>query len=289
MKISRMSMQLTCAFAVATAGSAFFACSSSSTNGAGGGGSPTTGTTSTGTTTTTTGTTSATTGTASATTGTTSAVTGTTTTSAATGTTTTSSSSGSTSSSGGTDGGTDGSADGGGPNVNYTFDTTTQGWVINNFAAAGNVDTIDGGVPPTLTWDSTVGNPSPGSLKLTATFTAYNQTVDAILNFPAAVDLTGKIVHAKVMTTSGTFTGFAVVHGSSTSAFVYQNGTFNAPSLGTWKDFVFDLSTATATGWDSTKVEQIGVQFGTGSPQGDAAVTFDTPQAVVFQIDTVTD
>jgi len=60
-------------------------------------------------------------------------------------------------------------------------------------------------VAPTLTVDSAVGSPSPGSLKMTATFTDYNQYVDAIINLSPVINLTGKTLHASLQLTSGTF------------------------------------------------------------------------------------
>jgi hypothetical protein len=198
--------------------------------------------------------------------------------------------------SGGSGTGGKGGADAGStPLVNYTFDTATQGWILNNFEQAGNLDAqgvldggmLDGGVVPTLTLDSSVGNPSPGALKVTATFTDYNQYIDSIINL-TSVDLTGKTLHAKVMLMSGTFPGFAVIHASSTSTYIYDAKGYAGLTAGTWTDLTFDLSTATATGWTPAQIVQVGIQVGSGSPP-DAGVKLPAPLAVVLYIDTVTD
>src|SRR5262249_23618192 len=103
------------------------------------------------------------------------------------------------------DGATDGNADGATAHlVSYTFDgTTTDGWMINNFAQTGNIGAPDAGTGISLTLDSAAGDPA-GSLSMSGTFTNYNQTLDAIVNFATAKDLTGKTLHARVKLDSGT-------------------------------------------------------------------------------------
>jgi hypothetical protein len=179
--------------------------------------------------------------------------------------------------------------------INYTFDTAIQGWVLNNFPQAGNLDgpdaldggMLDGGVVPTLTFDSAAGNPSPGSLKVTATFTDYNQYIDPIVNF-SSMDLTGKTLHAKVMLMSGTWPGYAVIHASSTNTYIYDAKGYGGLTAGTWTDLTFDLSTATSTGFTAAQIVQIGIQVGTGAPP-DAGVKLPAPIPVVLNIDTVID
>ncbi len=195
----------------------------------------------------------------------------------------------------GTGGGAGGADAGTALAVNYTFTTATQGWVLNTFEQTGNLAAqgaldggmLDGGVVPTLAFDSTTGSPSPGSLKITATFTDYNQYIDGIANI-TSVDLTGKTLHAKVMLMSGTWPGYAVIHASSTSTYIYDAKGYGGLTAGTWTDLAFDLSTATATGWMASQVVQIGIQVGTGAPP-DAGVKLPAPIPVVLYIDTVTD
>jgi hypothetical protein len=186
---------------------------------------------------------------------------------------------------------TDGS--GGGPTVppgiSDTFDSSTQGFTLNNYADPGatNLGSPTSGSTPTAIFDGVNGDPDPGSLEVTATFTAYNQYVDAIVGVSPAADLTGKILHAKVMLTQGAFTGGVQLHASTTATYVYGAGAFTALTLGQWTDLTLDLSTPTAAGWDPTQVVQVGVEFSTGSGQDGGALP--APVNAIFNIDTITE
>jgi hypothetical protein len=173
--------------------------------------------------------------------------------------------------------------------VSYTFDTGLGGWFLNTYSEPPNLvaNPPDGGAAPIASFDGTVGNPDPGSLKVTATFTSYNHYVDPIINF-TAVNASGKTLHAKAMLASGAFMGFAVLH-ASTGAYVYGAGTYVGLTAGAWTDLTFDLSTITSAGWDPTMLVQVGVQFGYGNPPTGANQDFDTPVDAVFYVDTVTD
>ena len=198
---------------------------------------------------------------------------------------------GSSTGSGGTGSGGSGPTDAGSPpTIAYTFDTTTQGFSLNNFVpAAGttNLAAPDSGSAPVMAWDGTAGNPSPGSLKVTATFTGYRQLVDAIVAPMPPLNLTGKTLHAKVRLVSGNFTGGAILHVGTTSAFAYGAGAYTTLADGTWKDLTFNLSNSTAAGWDPSMVVQIGIQFYSGDPP--EAGSFPGPIDAVFQIDSITD
>jgi hypothetical protein len=217
--------------------------------------------------------------------------------------------SGGTTGNGGAGGSSSGNGGAGGSvvhKVNYTFDTSAQGWMLNTYFEPANLGGVappsDGGAtdaststdagtttPPTVTFDSTMGNPSPGSLKVTATYTAYNQYVDALINPSPAIDLTGATLHVKVMLVSVSntaWTGGVQIH-ASTGAFVYGNPTGMALTTpGVWVDVPFDLSIVGAAGWDPSMVVQFGVQFYSGSAPTTPA-TF--PISAVFAIDTFTD
>jgi hypothetical protein len=131
-----------------------------------------------------------------------------------------------------------------------------------------------------------VGNPAPGSLKLTATFTDYDQIVDVVSQISPLANLTGKTVHVKVRLDSGAFNGFAQIHGSSTTNYVYASGSASGLTAGTtWTDLTLDPAAAhTANAaFDATQLIQLGVQFGTGSrPDGGI---FAGPITAVFHID----
>jgi hypothetical protein len=212
---------------------------------------------------------------------------------------------------GGGGGSTTGAGGGGGApvthKVNYTFDSSAQGWVLNTYYEPANLGGVpppsDGGVtdastatdagaattPPTVAFNADDGNPNPGCLKVTATYTAYNQYVDAYINPSPAIDLTGATLHVKVRlvsVSSSAWTGGVQIH-ASTGAFVYGNPTGMALTTpGTWVDVPFDLSIVGAAGWDPSMVVQFGVQFYSGSAPTTPA-TF--PIDAVFEIDTFTD
>src|SRR5262245_38506668 len=68
----------------------------------------------------------------------------------------------------------------------YLYGTGVEGWVLNNYADGSRINLADparGASPaPTLVQDPSVGNPDPGSLKVTAHFTDWKQYADAIIN-----------------------------------------------------------------------------------------------------------
>ena len=194
--------------------------------------------------------------------------------------------------------------------LSYTFDSGLQTWALstfpepaprNNLAGiyttdAGTDAAVDGGTGtggPTLEFDSVVGSPA-GSLKVTATFTAYGQYVDPVVNIDLpGLDLSGKIVHAKLQLTSGAFTGGAQLHISTGADFgAYGKGDFPQIVLGTWLNATIDLGTAMASNppavLNPAVVMQVGVQIfsSNGMPAG---TPLTAPETVVFNIDTITD
>src|SRR3954468_16435785 len=92
--------------------------------------------------------------------------------------------------------------DAGNPALKFTWDTgnsSAELFDIDTFATVSPVNLGapgDGGTAPTLMFDSQVGMPVPGSLKLTVTFTDYNQTVTIRHVFPnsGTAKLAGKTV-----------------------------------------------------------------------------------------------
>jgi hypothetical protein len=185
--------------------------------------------------------------------------------------------------------------DAGPPLVDYTFDTTLQGFVLDDYVDPDTVNlfaTYPGGtgtVKPSLTFDGTDGSPAAGSLKVTVTFTAYNQYVDVIIDPSPVLNLTGKTLHARLRLTSGAFAGGAQFHVSTGADFaVYVASPFPPPTPGVWVDGALDLSSVTAAEFDPTMVAQIGVQlFSGGGP--DSGAYPDANMPVVFNIDTITD
>jgi hypothetical protein len=183
---------------------------------------------------------------------------------------------------------TDGSGLPPAPPLNLTFDTSLQGFSLSDSSFVFP----DGGAAPALTFDSTEGDPA-GSAKLVIPFNSYNQQVDTQINLSPTINLTGKTIHAMVKLDSGTFTGgYLQLHASGPDYSHYAQatgaGAINAATLGTgqWVDLTMPLSAVTTTGFDATKILQVGIQFGTGSgPEGGAFPT--TTQPVTFHIDSI--
>jgi hypothetical protein len=187
-----------------------------------------------------------------------------------------------------------------------SFPTDKQGWSLStyvdtnylNLGAASDPDSgvsLDGGMVPTLDFNASDGNPDPGSLSLTVTFSGFKQYVDPNVNLPTPVDLTNRIVHARIRLVSGTFpAGGVQFHVSSgltaPNSYVYVSAPFvNASSLtvGNWITINLDTSTVTPTDgrvFDPSQIVQVGIQFTTGDPYEGGTVSFGQ---AVFEIDTV--
>jgi len=175
--------------------------------------------------------------------------------------------------------------------VAYDFDIATEGFDLNRYVSTtqSNLAAPGSGTTPTVTFDSTDGNPSPGSLKVSATFSGFKQFIDVTANPSPSLNLAGKVLHAKVRLTSGTFEAGAgaTLHASTGTGFVYGAGPYTPLSFGVWTDLVLDLSTVTTPGFDATQVVQLGVQFYSGDPP--EAGAFAGPNSVVFHIDSITE
>jgi len=212
---------------------------------------------------------------------------------------------------GGSAGGGVGGAGGGGGTtlshkVDHEFATGLEMFALNDYADPNHVNlagkyatdggtdaaATDGGAAagPKLEFDSAVGSPSPGSMKITVTYTNYDQYVDVVINPSPLLDLSGgRTLHAMVMLDSGAVgSTFGVqLHASTGANFgSYGMSTFTSLTAGTWTPLTVDLSQVTSAGWDASMVAQIGVQFSTGTA---AATAFPGPVTAVLHVDTITD
>jgi len=188
-----------------------------------------------------------------------------------------------------TDGGTTNAA------LWYTFDTTKQGWALGT-SGTGNIASVEGGTPPALSWDSAVGDPNNGSLKVTGTFTNYNQLLQVNSGIISpALDLTGKTVHVWVRLDSGGagtgFSGGVQLQFLSTPGaynFGQNNSQYVTLTAGTWTEITADMTAVHSmyASFDPSQVIQVQVQFVTGGQPEGGTFTTTTP---VFHIDTVTD
>jgi hypothetical protein len=176
----------------------------------------------------------------------------------------------------------------------FTFDKDTQGFGFNTFnpSAGGNVDDIDGGTKPTLTWDNTVGSPGStptGSLKLDVTFTDYNQFVLLSSGTKPWINGTGKTAQVWILLDAvdggHQFAGGIQLEASSGTSFAGASGAYTTLTAGTWKEVTLPLTAAGS--FDPAQLIQFSINFTTGSkPDGG---TFSGPVHAIFHIDTLSD
>jgi hypothetical protein len=195
--------------------------------------------------------------------------------------------------------------------VAFNFDSTIQGWSLNNFAdtnsrnlgatyatdgGGADAQVFDGGVvtAPTLTFDSALGDPLPGSLKVTATFTDCGQYVDATVILNPTVNLTGKTLHGRLQVTSGNFSGGAQLHlqtGADYGAYTSADFTLGVPAT-SFGAAALDLTTAvsvTPEPLDLTLSIQVGIQIFSGSACTALLPYPNAGEPVTFNLDTITD
>ena len=130
-------------------------------------------------------------------------------------------------------GGSGGGAGGSGgsavvPRYADTFDTDKEMWTLStyvdtnykNLGAASDPDSgvsLDGGMVPTLEWSGACGDPSPGCLKLTVTFSGFKEYVDPQVNVatdgPAAIALMSRfgLVTAGISTAASSVNSTSIV------------------------------------------------------------------------------
>ena len=135
----------------------------------------------------------------------------------------------------------------------------------------GNEDSLDGGVAPTLGFDSTAGSPTPGSLKVTVPFSGPNQYVD-VQSYVFAVpqDWSGHTLHVRLKVDEGsTFRGFAQLYVDTGVSYVPADSNVNLAPGSQWQDIAMDLShpmTADPSGrFNPKQVVVYGLQLNSGS------------------------
>jgi hypothetical protein len=173
--------------------------------------------------------------------------------------------------------------------VEFLFDHSTQGWGFNAFNSPppSNIFVQPGGAPPSISLDSSDGNPAPGALRVTAPFTALDQFVDAIVGVSQpGLNLSGQQLHVMVKLVSGTFGGLQF-HASSGASFAFTAAPFvGSLPLGQWVPITLDLTSGTSPDFDPSQVVQIGVQFFSGFSNNGG--TFVNTGDTVVEIDTLT-
>jgi hypothetical protein len=194
--------------------------------------------------------------------------------------------------SGGTSGGSGGTS-GGTPAMGAivgsplaTFDSTTDGFVLNSYHDTGSKNLGDpnsGASPaPTLMLDAADGNPSAGSLVVTAPFSGANQYVDiqntSKFGTASPKNLTGGKMHVRIrVDAGGSFGGIAEPYVITTAGFVFGGTSTNFAKNNNWQEFVVNLDSPghPDSGYDASKVVIFGVQLSSGSAGGSQGpVTF---------------
>ena len=184
----------------------------------------------------------------------------------------------------------------------FTTANSLSGFTLNDYPDTASFNlaatyTVDGGADggtapqPTLEWDGTDGNPDPGALKVTVTYTDYRQYVDVIKQLAPALDLSNRVLKAQVKLVSSTpdsFSGGVQFHASAGASYTYfGNAGLSFGPVGAWSPILLDLG-ASASTFDPAMIVQLGVQVYSGDPPT-GTTTLATPITVVFEIDTVTD
>jgi hypothetical protein len=189
-------------------------------------------------------------------------------------------SSGSNSSSGSSGGGGDGG--GNSPIVGCplaTFDTNAgggqEGISINAYHDTGTTTNLADPtqmfpMQPTIAWDGTIGNPSPGSLTVVVPYTGANQYVDlqnaALFGTAHPQDWTGAKMHVRVKA-DGSFVGGVQPYVITTSGYVFggshTNFTSGVPVGNSWRDFTVNVSSPVTSnaGYDPKQVIIFGLQL----------------------------
>ena len=183
----------------------------------------------------------------------------------------------------------------------YPFETDLQTWKVQ-YTSSGMYGTPPVAAPliapadVVMTWTNAEGNPAPGAVKLEIPYATASQYVGVGISLAVGVDLTDKIIQAKVKVLSGlgdpldlmTNPGGAKLYVKTGTGYVYAAGTFtNVTAVGTWIPITFDLAEPSyvamseAATFDPKDVREIGIQL-------DTSGTTTTAMPAVILVDSVT-
>jgi len=163
-----------------------------------------------------------------------------------------------------------------------TFDTTTEGFTIDNFADTAQVNLGASGaaaMPPTLAFDSSDGSPTAGSLIVTAPYSGPSQYVSIQKNVMAMPpNWMGETMHVRIKVTSGTFKGGVQLYVKTGAAYVFGGTYINFGAGSNWQEFTLPVNSPMTmnAGYDPTHVFSFGLLLNTGSAgAGSTPVTFN--------------
>ena len=179
----------------------------------------------------------------------------------------------------------------------YSFDTDTD---IQSAQPADATDTdpndlgVNGSPKAAASFDATVGNPDPGSLKVELPCTAYNQFVDYQFIFPINQDLGDKTLSVMLMLDEG-FTpdpnapGGIILYAKSGDNWDWGQASWaniGPDMVGKWTEFTFPMSdpgTGSTAQFDPAVLRSIGIKLDTGTGTGTTLL----PTPAVFHIDSI--
>jgi hypothetical protein len=154
----------------------------------------------------------------------------------------------------------------------FVFDVSHYGITDAGITITNLADPTTGTTPPpSLSYDGSDGNPSPGSLQIAAPFSGANQLLVAFRSDCSAIhDWTGTTLRARIKVMEGDYTGQAYLYvGTSPSCSTWAFGYAKPVSLAhtsCWQELSLDVSNpnfVSAAGYDPTAVTTFGVQFAT--------------------------
>jgi len=171
-----------------------------------------------------------------------------------------------------------------------TFDTGLQGYIIDPYHDTAQTNLADPAVigqrpgleMPIESFDSAMGSPSPGAVKIVAPYFGASQFVQLeSMTFGTSNtrNWTGGTMFLRIQVIEGTFTGGAQLYVKTGSAYVFGGTYINFPTGGGWKEFPLDINAPMTLGMSGTynpaEVISVGVQLNTGQSGADAGpVTF---------------
>ena len=192
-----------------------------------------------------------------------------------------------------TGGGSGGSIDPAKPIVGMpvaTFDNGLQSYIVDPYHDTGQTNLADPAVigqrpgmeMPMLSFDSGMGSPSPGCVKIVAPYFGASQFVQLeAMSFGTSNtrNWTGGKLHVRIQVTQGMFTGGAQMYVKTGSAYVFGGTYINFPAGTGWKELTMDLTDPMTRGtsgtYDPAEVITLGVQLNTGMAGTNAGpVTF---------------
>ena len=182
----------------------------------------------------------------------------------------------------------------------FTFDTDTEGFVVQGSVADTNISEPVDLDSILLGWTGTDGMPVAGALDISIPYSSSSQWVSLGVSLPAPVDLTGRVISVCMKLVSGlgdpkelmAAPGGAKVYAKTGPGYCYANGSYtNVGDIqhpgGQWMAIAFNLlrvpdyeDPTCSAPFDPSDVREIGVQF-------DSSALTATPLPALFRIDTL--